>query len=155
MTCFHPWPGCNCPEPTPEEPPAPPAPAPTSKRKVSHLSTAQFASLNNACKPIKEMFGHCPYLVGSSTERADYRDVDVRSIIPDDEWDALFKDRDRFWALFCWAVSEMLSRMTGLPVDYQCQRMTEANAKFGDLGAHPRNPLGTSARLFAGGGDFR
>lgn len=32
-------------------------------------------------------FGHIPYLVGSAaTQKTGWRDVDVRLILPDDEW---------------------------------------------------------------------
>lgn len=126
---------------------------PPKGRKVSYLSTAQLATLSHACIPLREALGGGPYLVGSSTERPDFRDVDVRSIVDDDRWDAIFGGRELFWGLFCWAVSEWLSKATGLPIDYQAQRMTEANAKYGDLGKHPRNPLGMRARVFASSGD--
>jgi hypothetical protein len=42
----------------------------------------------------------------------------------------------------------MLAQQTGLPVDYQIQRMTEANAKYDGM----RNPIGRR-RTYAGGGD--
>jgi hypothetical protein len=73
----------------------------------------------------------------------------VRQILTDDEFDALFSN-EHFRSLFCLAVSEYLRVVTGLPVDFQVQRMTQANEK------HPegfRHPLGRSARLYAGGGD--
>lgn len=43
----------------------------------------------------------------------------------------------------------MLTEDTGLPIDFQIQRMTEANAKYDG----PRNPLGAGRRDYAGGGD--
>lgn len=119
--------------------------------RVSYLSTRDVANLNHACKPLVEAFCHHPYLVGSSSERPDFRDVDVRLMLPDGEFDSLFADRTSFWSLFCWAISEWLTKQTGLPVDFQVQRMTEANEKFG---GRPRNPMGVP-RHFAGGGDFR
>ena len=79
----------------------------------------------------------------------DFRDVDLRTILADDEFDALFKDRE-FWSLFCLAVSTYLSQVSGLPIDYQVQRMTQANEKFA---GKTRNPMGHGFRLFAGGGD--
>lgn len=118
--------------------------------RMSYLSGSQLIVLNNACVPITEAFGHPPYLVGSVTERHDFRDVDVRSILPDDEFDAIFGGREFLWSLFCLSVSEYQSRITRLPVDFQVQRMTEANEKYGGIA---RNPLGTRARAYAGGGD--
>ena len=117
-------------------------------RRVSFLTTADFARLNYACVIVAEALRHHPYLVGSSVGKNDWRDVDVRSILPDDEFDARFPDELQ-WGLFCLGVTELLCRMTGLPVDYQVQRMSEANAKYDG----PRNPLGVKGRGFAGGGD--
>jgi hypothetical protein len=121
------------------------------KRKTAFLPAYQLTLLNNACIPIVEAFGHHPYLVGSARQRPDWRDVDVRSILPDDEFDALFTQREFFWSLICLAVSEYLSRISGLPVDYQIQRQTQANEK------HPgeRSALGFRAREYAGGGDAK
>jgi hypothetical protein len=118
-----------------------------SARKC-HLVGADLMRLNDACMRVKEAFGNA-YLVGSAGERPDYRDVDVRSILPDEEFDALFTGRPFLWSLLCLSVSEYLRAASGLPVDYQVQRMTEANAK------HPggRSSLGARARLYAGGGD--
>lgn len=119
-----------------------------SDRRVSYLSTADFARLNYACVIVTDALGDIPYLVGSSVTKSEFRDVDIRSILADDEFDARFPSEPQ-WALFCWGVSELLSRMTGLTVDYQAQRMSEANAKYDG----PRNPIGTRGRSFAGGGD--
>lgn len=118
--------------------------------RKSALSTLQFARVNHACVVVYEALGDPPYLVGSATRNEGFRDVDIRSILADDEWDAMFKGKAFFWSLFCLGVSAYLSDVTGLPIDYQAQRMTEANAKFGGL---HRNPMGMGARLFAGGGD--
>ncbi len=124
------------------------------KRKVSHLSGAQLMLLNDACIRVRESLGdYGTYLVGSSTERPDYRDVDVRHIMADDRFDAIFGGHQLFWSLLCMAVSVYLSQASGLPVDFQVQRMTEANEKYPDLGTHPRHPLGMRARAYAGGGD--
>lgn len=122
----------------------------TAGRAASYLTTASFARLNEACKVVHEAFGDPPYLVGSALEKAEFRDVDLRTILDDEEWDALFAGRQRVWALFCLGVSQYLSDVTDLPIDFQVQRMTEANEKFG---GRMRNPMGTTARLFAGGGD--
>lgn len=118
------------------------------------LTTRELASLNLACVPLREAFGHPPYLVGSVEQGdRDYRDVDVRLILPDDEYDTTFGGNQLIWHVFCWAVAEWLTAQTGLPVDFQAQRMTEANDKYGDLATNPRNPLGSRVRLYAGGGD--
>lgn len=58
---------------------------------MSHLSPPVLHRLDLACKPILDAFGHEPYLVGSVQERTAScgSDVDVRLILPDDEYDAL------------------------------------------------------------------
>lgn len=118
--------------------------------RKSYLTSAQFALLNDACIPISEAFGSPPYLVGSATERSDYRDVDLRLILEDDEFDRLFGDRVHLWSLICLSIAQHLVEVTGLPIDFQIQRMTEANEKYPD-GA--RNPMGMRKRPLAGGGD--
>lgn len=120
------------------------------------LSTLELHELDEACRPFLEAFGERPYLVGSVNLRPDFRDVDVRLILGDGEFDALFGGRLGLWALFSRLGTTYLRQRTGLPVDFQVQRQTEANAKFGDLGKTPRNPLGGRSLLdYAGGGDAR
>lgn len=124
------------------------------KAKGCYLSTLELHELDEACAPFLAAFGTHPYLVGSASQRDDFRDVDVRLILADDEYDALFADRKGLWALLSRLGSTYLRARTGLPVDFQVQRQTEANAKFGDLGKTSRNPLGSRSLLeFAGGGD--
>lgn len=112
------------------------------------LTTAELHRLDCAVIPLVRMGSLGIYLVGSVTERADHRDVDVRMIFRDDEFDARFPD-PRMWEAFCYAWSRVLSDDSGLRVDFQVQRMTEANEK------HPgsRNPLTGGRRMFAGLGD--
>jgi hypothetical protein len=69
-----------------------------------------------------------PYLVGSVMTTPDYRDVDVRTILSDENHAALAAviDLDRL-AL---AVSLWGQRATGLPIDWQVQQQTAANEEF-------------------------
>jgi hypothetical protein len=121
--------------------------------RKSFLSTLEFHRLEHACAIVAHGFhGKVPYLVGSSTDRSDYRDVDIRSILPDDEFDARFGSDIEFWGLFCLGVSAYLTQVSGLPIDYQVQRQSNANEKFK---GKTRNPMGHGLRNFAGGGDFR
>jgi hypothetical protein len=93
---------------------------------------------------ITEAFGERLYQVGSSVFGREWRDVDLRLMLPDDEFDALFPTHrtpphdDPKWALLCDAISELARAQTGLPVDFQIQRTTEANAEFDG----PRSALG-------------
>lgn len=118
--------------------------------RKSFLSTSQFALLNDACIPVNQAFDSPPYLVGSVTEGGDYRDVDLRVILTDEDFDHWFDGRIMLWSLVCHAISHYLRDVTGLPIDFQIQRMSQANVKFPD-GA--RSPMGFSSRPYAGGGD--
>lgn len=105
--------------------------------------------LQQACAILWHCFDHDDgnlgvYQVGSSLERRDFRDVDVRMILRDDAYDRFFPgawagELDATWSLFCSGVSRMLSDASGLPVDFQVQRSTQANAKYD---GRPRNPIG-------------
>lgn len=123
-----------------------------ARSRSCYLATVDVARLDQACQPIRDAFdGHGPYLVGSALFRPDFRDVDLRVILPDDEFDVLFAS-ENFWGLVCQAITAYLREATGLPVDFQVQRMTEANAKY--PGAQGRHAYGFgSVRGYAGGGD--
>jgi hypothetical protein len=122
----------------------------SERPRKSFLTTAQFALLNDACIPVNEAFDSPPYLVGSATQDAEFRDVDLRLILTDEDFDYWFAGRVMLWSLVCRTITEHLARVTGLPIDFQIQRMTEANTK------HPttwRHPMGMRSRPYAGGGD--
>jgi hypothetical protein len=116
--------------------------------RAYHLTTRDKFNLGRACQAIADAFGHHPYLVGSVHDRPDFRDVDVRLILDDDEFDALFAGRPRLWSYLCSTIANALANDTGLPIDFQIQRMTEANTKH----QGQRSALGLSS-LYAGGGD--
>jgi hypothetical protein len=116
--------------------------------RATYLQVTALYTLDEACRTINEAFDSTCYLVGSSTERADYRDVDVRVMLPEETFDVLFPGcppdpavtpaSDPYWSLVCVAISEHLSRQTGLPIDFQVQRRDEANRLY----SKPRHPLG-------------
>ena len=121
----------------------------TAKPRTDQLTTVQLHNLDVACQPIRQAFRAMPYLVGTAGVRGDrdYRDVDVRLILDDDEFAAACPTKER-WALLCLSISTYLAERTGLPVDFQIQQQTAANAVHDG----PRNPVGCG-RVFAGGGD--
>lgn len=85
---------------------------------------------------VQDYFGHVPYQVGSSLKTKDWRDVDVRPILPDDEFIALFgsihtTEIDPRFAAITLAFSALGAQMTGLPVDFQIQPQSRANGKYG------------------------
>ncbi len=120
------------------------------KVRKSGLTTLELHVLDVACRPVWEAFGST-YLVGTAQTGGPFRDVDVRTILTDAEFDRLFGDGGKaVWGLICLSVGLMLAQQTGLPIDYQIQRMTEANETY--PGGN-RNPVGMGHRVYAGGGD--
>lgn len=114
---------------------------PPEKPRANYVASPNILLLNQACVLINRAFnsrgklrcGGC-YLVGSALKTKHYRDVDVRFIMVDDEYDRFFKDEgatpqwlDSLWSLMCTSISMYLSTASGLQVDFQIQRMTQAN----------------------------
>jgi hypothetical protein len=121
--------------------------------KVHHaglLTTDEMSKLDSACVLIRNAFGRPPYLVGTAGvgDAETYRDVDVRMMLDDEDFAAACPTRGH-WELLSAAIGAYLRDRTGLPIDFQIQRTSEANERFG---GKPRNPLGMG-RIFAGGGD--
>jgi len=115
------------------------------RRKANYIGAPACFALEQACQHLCEAFGHygC-YQVGSSLERPDWRDVDVRYILPDEEFAKLFPDAgdhwefDPRWLLLTTAISDWLRKQTDLPIDFQFQPQTHANARHNG----PRNAVG-------------
>lgn len=120
------------------------------RKKVSYIGAPAVFVLDSACRQINEAYAYCEhafiYLVGSSLERSDWRDIDLRMIMSDDDFRREFPDAhdngswefDPKWVLLTCAISAQLTKVTGLPIDFQFQPMTFANK------AHPgkRHPMG-------------
>jgi hypothetical protein len=107
-----------------------------SRTRANWLAAPAYFNLNAACAIINNAFekGFGCYLVGSSLERRDHRDVDVRYIMDDASFDVMFRcggerAHDGLWSLMCLSISLWLSQQSGLPVDFQIQRQSDANAK--------------------------
>lgn len=88
------------------------------------LTVSELYRLSTACVPLCEIFGRPPYLVGSVLVRRDYRDVDLRLILDDDDFGRRFPDSASLRFLNA-LISEQLTRSTGLPIDFQFQSWTE------------------------------
>lgn len=91
---------------------------------------------------IRDYFGHVPYHVGSSLTTKDWRDVDVRLILPDDEFTERFGIHQGAavnpkLAAITLAFSALGKAMTGLPIDFQIQPQTWANEHY----PHSRSAL--------------
>ena len=114
--------------------------------RVNWIGGAQYHNLTLACAALNAAFGPNTYLVGSALERRDYRDVDVRVIMADADFDRLFGPdvvshvaASGLWSLTCASISEWLQARTGLPIDFQIQRQTQANEQHK---GRPRSAIG-------------
>lgn len=121
-------------------------------KRAHFLPAPHFFNLQQACHTLEAAF-RCDgpsgiYLVGSSIKKRDYRDVDVRCILPDDEFERLFPKcpNNRYlhalWCVMCSTISLWLSQHTDLPIDFQIQSMSEANRLYPTAEDNPRNFLG-------------
>jgi hypothetical protein len=101
--------------------------------RVCYIGAPEMFNLNQACLSLVAAFGHNIYLVGSSLIKRDYRDVDIRCILSDEEFDRIFPELENaymyngLWSLMCSSISLWLSQHTGLPIDFQIQKMSKAN----------------------------
>lgn len=108
-------------------------------KRANWIGAPEFFNLNMACASLNDAFGYNNYLVGSAMERKDHRDVDIRCILDDTEYDRMFpptfvgETRNRnqslnpTWCLLNAAVSGWLAARTGLKIDFQFQRRSDAN----------------------------
>lgn len=88
------------------------------------------------------------FLVGSATRTKKFRDVDLRMIMTDKGYDKLFGKTgvSPLWSVICTSISVWVGEQTGLPIDFQIQRMADANAKYHKC---TRNSLGRSFKFKA------
>jgi hypothetical protein len=81
-------------------------------------------------------FGTPPYLVGSALRGKVWRDVDVRLILSDEEYerrglgDPLQTHTNGIWVSLVLAYSALGKAMTGLPIDFQIQQQSWANKAY-------------------------
>ncbi len=119
------------------------------RKKFVHVGAPACFELELACQQLARAFpGFGCYLVGSALERADWRDIDIRMIMRDDEFAAEFPNAgpvtehrwefDPKWCILTTSISAWLSKRTGLPVDFQFQPQSHANERH----KGPRNALG-------------
>ena len=108
-------------------------------KKASYIGAPAIFALELACQHIRAALGdYGCYLVGSAMERPDWRDVDVRFIMPDENFALLFPsvdisidsaiwEFDPRWLLMTVSITAWLRQQTGLPIDFQIQPQTFAN----------------------------
>lgn len=104
-----------------------------------YLSEQGFSKLNAACLPLNAAFGSgCVFLVGSVLTTQHYRDVDVRLVLTDPDYDRLGTGMR---ALLTSSVSALFDKTTGLLVDFQ---IAKASVNDREYGRSPRMCLGRS-----------
>jgi hypothetical protein len=102
---------------------------------------------------INAIFGEYPYHVGSSAihkaaePATGFKDVDVRLILDEGRYAESFGDPEHpfdneRWCEACEALSMLGREMTGLPIDFQIQSRSHANAEFPMSKGHVRSALG-------------
>jgi hypothetical protein len=121
---------------------------PKEKPRAHYIGAPEFFHLNMLCQIVNSAFGdYGTYLVGSALKTRNYRDVDLRHIMADEQFDKMFPSAganpyyDAYWSLVCSAISEWLSKRSGLPIDFQIQKQSDANKQYPSP-AHPRNAVG-------------
>lgn len=116
------------------------------KKTTAGVGMPQTLYLHEFGSQVWAGFGNLPYLVGSALTGKSWRDVDVRLLLEDEEYVRLFpgvkgywdEHLDGKWVAWCLAWSALGERLTGLPIDFQIQRQSEANALYNG----PRSALG-------------
>lgn len=110
----------------------------TAQRRGTTLSPAELFVLDQWGRQLAEAFGATPYLVGSAERGGNWRDVDVRMVLP---W-----PEETMSALAVYTLNVAISlwgrQVTGLPIDFQMQ----GEAAFHSYDDETRNPLGGRAR---------
>jgi hypothetical protein len=143
--CYHTTAACI------REPKSTTAP-PVEKPKPSYIGAPAVFQLELACQILHEAFdSYGIYLVGSALERPTFRDVDLRMIMKDEEFAVLFPDAgvegqwecNPRWLLMTTAISQWLSSMTDLKIDFQFQPQTHANARH----KKPRQAMGMKIKV--------
>lgn len=125
-----------------EDSPQGPVGGGVSRRRATSLSPPDIFLLAGWGESLSAAFdGGRPYLVGSvARAEPDWRDVDVRLILPDDDFAALTGGKPERLRTLNAALSLWGRQVTGLPIDFQLQDMTTANAEHDG----PRHRIGRS-----------
>jgi len=98
-------------------------------------------------------FGDYPYHVGSSVLGKTWRDVDVRLILEDAEYERMglgdpkYPHHNKKWVSLTLAFSALGKSMTGLPIDFQIQQQTDANENYSQKDGCVRSALGCVTRI--------
>jgi hypothetical protein len=115
------------------------------RTRSTFLLVTDFERVEEWCRKVRRIFAGSGrhvglFLVGSVMTSRDYRDIDLRLMFTDDAFDREWHDPVALRYMNA-AISTWGQRETGLPIDFQIQRATQANASY-PAGDHPRNPMG-------------
>ena len=116
------------------------------------IGQPQGMLLNEFGERCRAAFGVVAYHVGSSLSAVGdktkaWRDVDVRVMLDDEEWERMGLGSpdnphpNAKWRALCIVFSEHGRHMTGLPIDFQLQQRTHANANYGRAKGCERSAL--------------
>lgn len=114
------------------------------RRRGSSLGPTEMYLLNHwagaLCRAFADPDGHLnhPYLVGSAARGEAFRDVDVRLMLDDDEFERVTGGSAARLAALNVAFTLWGQQATGLPIDFQLQDTTATNAEHNGV----RNALG-------------
>ena len=100
------------------------------KDKACYLPIGHMHNLEHQCRLLNAVFGNHCYLVGSVLYKTDFRDVDIRSILPDDKFTKLLGINNTRLLFMNTVISDWLSARTSLPIDFQFQSQSEANSLY-------------------------
>jgi hypothetical protein len=101
-------------------------------------------------------FGDYPYHVGSSVFKKQWRDVDVRLILEDAEYERMglgdpqYPHHNKKWVALTLAFAALGKSMTGLSIDFQIQQQTNANTTYSQKDGCVRSALGCVTRIRQG-----
>lgn len=113
------------------------------------IGPAESTLLRHFGQLIHDAWGESGYLVGSSQITGPgFRDVDIRVMVTDAEFARMFpatpwqtgrRHNDPCWRAQMLAWTMLGRQLTGLPIDFQVERLSESDALWP---TEPRNPLG-------------
>lgn len=120
---------------------------------MSKLTPVGHILLDDFGYHLRAIFGDYAYHVGSSVRSSDWNDVDVRYIMDDDQYahegygDPENPQGSQKWVSVCLALSQFGRVLTGLPIDFQIQQQSYANAHFSQQDGCMRSALGILRQL--------
>lgn len=87
-------------------------------------------------REVYDAFGSHAYLVGTAARSKTWRDVDVRVILDDEDFERQIGKLTRpnclnlRWNALCLAFAARGREVTGLPIDFQIQQRSDANEQY-------------------------